>query len=112
MLRAVVAANISYIDQQSETSARYASLDHAPPDALQRPVSVLALAGSLGLPYETTRRRVAALIEAGRCVRVKGGIVALSAGQRGPDAERAMLANLVNVRRFLRALRHAGVQLD
>jgi len=111
-LRAIVAANIGHIDHQPETSARYAALDQAPPDELRRPVSVLAVAGSLGLPYETTRRYVAALIREGACARVKGGIVAAPATLVGRDAEQAMLANLANVRRFLRALRRAGVTLD
>jgi hypothetical protein len=112
VLRAVVAANISHIDQQAEASARYAALDRVPPDAMRRPVSVLALAGSLGLPYETTRRRVAGLIREGRCVRVKGGIVAPSETLCRPAAEQAALANLLNARRFVRALKHAGVPLD
>jgi len=30
----------------------------------------------------------------------------------GPEAEQAMLANLVNLRRFVRALRRAGIALD
>jgi hypothetical protein len=111
-LRAIVAANVGHIDQQPETSARYAALNQAPPDELRRPVSVLAIAGSLGLPYETTRRHVAALIREGACVRVKGGIVASPARLIGPEAEQAMLANLVNVRRFARALKRAGVTLD
>ncbi len=111
-LRAIVAANIGHIDQQPETSARYAALDQVPPDDLVRPVSVLAIAGSLGLPYETTRRYVAALIGEGACRRVKGGIVASPATLVGPDAEQAMLASLANVRRLVRALKRAGVTLD
>jgi hypothetical protein len=112
ILRAILAANIGHIDQQPETSARYAALDQIPPDELLRPVSVLAIAGSLGLPYETTRRYVGALIAEGACARVRGGIVASPTTLVGPDAEQAMLANLANVRRLVRALKRAGVTLD
>jgi hypothetical protein len=111
-LRAILAANIGHVEQQPETSARYAALDQVPPDELLRPVSVLAIAGSLGLPYETTRRYVAALIGEGACVRVKGGIVASPTTLAGPEAEQSMLASLANVRRLLRALKRAGVTLD
>jgi hypothetical protein len=110
-LRAIVAANVGHFDQQPKTSARQAA-SPATPDDLLRPVSVLAIAGSLGLPYETTRRHVAALMKEGACTRVKGGIVASPATLSGPDAEQAMLANLVNLRRFVRALSRAGIALD
>jgi len=111
-LRAIVAANIGHIDQQSENAVRYAAMSQPPSSDLLRPVSVLAIAGSLGLPYETTRRYVAALMKEGACMRVKGGIVASPTTLAGPEAEQAMLANLVNLRRFVRALRRAGIALD
>jgi hypothetical protein len=111
-LRAIVAANIGNIDQKPKTPARPAALSQAPPHDQLRPVSVLAIAGSLGLPYETTRRHVAALMKQGACMRVRGGIVASPETLAGPEAEQAMLANLVNLRRFLRALRRAGIALD
>jgi hypothetical protein len=38
--------------------------------------------------------------------------VASPATLSGPDAEQAMLANLVNLRRFVRALSRAGIALD
>jgi hypothetical protein len=111
-LRAIVAANVGHIDQQPATSGRYGAMGEAPPRDLLRPVSVLAVAGSLGLPYETTRRYVAALMREGAAVRVKGGIVASAATLSGPSAEQAMMASLVNLRRFARALNRAGVALD
>ena len=43
---------------------------------------VLSLASSLGMPFETTRRHVRALIAAGLCRRIPTGIVAEAAWQR------------------------------
>src|SRR3954465_15828307 len=37
------------------------------PDEARRPVNVKSIADSLGLPYETVRRRVNALLERGFC---------------------------------------------
>jgi len=112
ILRAVIAANVGYIDQDRELSARYASLEEIPPDDLRRPVSVLAIAGSLGVPYETTRRYVNALIAEGKCVRVNGGVIAPAAAQSGAELEKAMVANMGNIRRFVRSLRRAGIDFD
>jgi hypothetical protein len=110
-LRAIVAANIGHTDP-SESSVRYAAMSQPGSNDLLRPVSVLAIAGSIGLPYETTRRYVAALMKEGACTRVKGGIVASAATLAGPEAEQAMMASLVNLRRFVRVLRRAGIALD
>jgi hypothetical protein len=68
-----VQANVAHLDR---LAGGFAGIDTAPPDELRRPVSVLALSSSLGLPYETIRRHVAKMVAAGQCVRVKGGVVA------------------------------------
>lgn len=54
------------------------------PDRPPRPVSIRALSVSLGIPYETTRRKVAALEVAGVCRRADdGGVVATDAAFEG-----------------------------
>jgi DeoR/GlpR family transcriptional regulator of sugar metabolism len=83
-----------------------------PPDEVRRPISVLAVANSLGLPYETVRRYVTKLIRLGRCGRVKGGIIALASGLRRPIDDETMVLNVANARRFCRALKRAGVIAD
>ena len=112
ILRAIVAGNIGYVDQDVENPGRFASLEDVPPDELRRPMSVMAIAQSLGLPFETARRHVNKLIKAGFCQRVKGGIVAPSATMGGPREAEAMLANMANLRRLYRALKRAGVTFD
>jgi hypothetical protein len=112
VLRVITAGNIGYLDQDPDTFGRFASLEDAPPDDVRRPVSISAVAGSLGLTYETARRHVSKLVKAGLCVRVKGGVIAPSAKVRGPWEHQAMLANMASLRRLYRALKRAGAKLD
>lgn len=64
---AIVQANIANLRQAPER-ARLDASGEAFPDERRRPVSILAVAQSLGLPYETARRRALALARAGMCV--------------------------------------------
>ena len=112
VLRAVVAAHTSYLDQDVATSVEFASLEGVPPDELRRPVSVMAIAQSLYLPFETTRRHVNKLIKIGLCKRVQGGIIAPAASMREATRHEATLANMANLRRLYRSLKRAGVTFD
>ncbi|MGA0604239.1 hypothetical protein ACO2Q3_26285 [Caulobacter sp. KR2-114] len=112
VLRAILAANIGHLDQNPNVAAQFSGVDSPPPDDLRRPVSVLSVAGSLGLPFETTRRYVNKLIREGRCVRVKGGVLAPAATLDSPEQEQALLLNLANLRRLFRGLKRAGVDLE
>ncbi|MET0273034.1 MAG: hypothetical protein ABW360_08595, partial [Phenylobacterium sp.] len=58
LVLAINQANIAPLTRQPDTRRRYGSLEAAAPDEARRPVSVNAVAGSLGLPFETVRRRV------------------------------------------------------
>lgn len=116
MVTAIVAlaigqANVAHFDY-ADAEARYRDTALIPPDGLRRPVSVLALSQSLGLPYETTRRHVEKLVRLGACERTKGGVIIPSRAIDN-DWHRDMLAgNLGNLRRLFRTLKAAGVDLD
>jgi hypothetical protein len=112
VLRAITAGNTGYLDQEPNTFGQFASLEDIPPDDVRRPISISAVAGSLGLPYETTRRHVSKLVKTGQCVRVRGGVVAPSAKMQGPWEHQAVLANLASLRRLVRTLKRAGVDFD
>ena len=112
VLRAVVAANAGYLDHDPKTFGLYASIDDPPPDEVRRPVSVLAVAGSLGLPYETVRRYVTKLVRMGLCIRVKGGIIAPTGRMFRPMDGESMLANVANLRRLCKSLKRAGFSFD
>ena len=106
--QSIVAANTAHLEALMGEGWRYAGLDQPPPDEVRRPVSVSELARSLGLPYETLRRQVRRLIQAGVCVRVAGGLVVPMAVLEQPAAVSAMLANVRYVREFVRILRTFG----
>lgn len=109
---AVTVANVAHLDRDAGAGGAFAGLEAIPPDALRRPVSVLAISSALGLPYETTRRHVAKLVASGQCLRVRGGIL-VPARALDNGAHREMLAaNLANLRTLVRNLRKAGVRLD
>ena len=106
--QAIVTANTAHLDTLMGEGWRYAGIDQPPPDEVRRPVSVSAIARSLGVPYETLRRHVWRLIEAGVCVRVEGGLIAPTTALETPAATRAMLANVRYVRNFVDILRALG----
>jgi hypothetical protein len=110
IFQTIIAANIDHIDQDG--AAPYRGVDDTPPDHLRRPISVLALANALGIPYETTRRNVKKLERAGLCVSQKGGVIVPSVVLADARMEEPMLAFVRDLRRFLRQLRAAGVDLD
>lgn len=81
------------------------------PGLEKRPISTMALSGSVGLPRETCRRRIAALEYAGLIQRSQQGLIAVTE-DHAPDAvERFGELNLKLLRRLLGRLRHQGEAL-
>lgn len=65
------------------------------PDDLRRPVSVSALARSLGIPVETTRRHVVKLTQTGFAQRTEsGGVIVTSEVLQREEIRQAALLNL------------------
>jgi DNA-binding Lrp family transcriptional regulator len=75
LVSAISQANVDLITRQADLQVAYAAPEAAPPDALRRPVSMNALASSLGLPFETVRRRVRGLLARGICEAACGGVI-------------------------------------
>jgi DNA-binding transcriptional ArsR family regulator len=75
ILGAIASASVARISEYPALDGAYATLDAPAPDALRRPIPMLALAESLRLPYETVRRRVHKLAAAGRCQLTPDGVV-------------------------------------
>jgi hypothetical protein len=75
LVMAVNQANIAPLTRDPDARARHGALDAAAPDEARRPVSVSAVASSLGLPYETARRRLGRLARDGVCVLGGAGVV-------------------------------------
>ncbi|WP_293682639.1 hypothetical protein [uncultured Phenylobacterium sp.] len=109
--RAIVTANLAHLDVDPSVR-QYATLAAAPPDEVRRPVSVRAIAASVGIPFENVRRRVQRLVELGLCRRVRGGMILPAVSLEGPEAELALLANMAGLRRLFRRLESAGFDLS
>jgi hypothetical protein len=65
ILMAVTQANVEPILRDAVLHREFATYDRAPPDDLRRPISINAVAQSLGAPFETVRRRVTRLSKVG-----------------------------------------------
>lgn len=83
---AVMCANVRRMSRIPELAWRYSTQACPPPDALRDPISVRALAAEVGLPFETTRRHVAALVEKGWLVVAAGGGLIAPAEVMSEDA--------------------------
>jgi DNA-binding Lrp family transcriptional regulator len=71
---AVFEANVAdFVEGHHSAGELWALVGPAPAEAM-RPASVNAVAASLRLPFETVRRRVAALVRQGRLVRDRDGL--------------------------------------
>jgi DNA-binding Lrp family transcriptional regulator len=100
LIAAAIDANLGPVKQDPELQFAYGALDAPPPSRLLRPVRVNALAASLGLPYETVRRRMRRLLDQGACRAIAGGVV-IAEGALGTPAFKAMsLARYDRLRRF------------
>lgn len=75
LVLAINQANIAPLTRDPTARQRYGALDAPAPDDERRPVSVSGVAASLGLPYETVRRRVRALEAKGVCRTVGEGVI-------------------------------------
>lgn len=104
---ATLQANVGAVQRDPKLRLVHATLDAPPPDALRRAraVPASAIATSLGLPYETVRRRVARLVGESRLNAAERGIYAPQAAFASPIHAEASFANYSLLRRFYRRLR-------
>ena len=96
----------------SEPARRFGGLDNPPPDDDLRPISAHSLALSLCIPYDTARLYIGKLIDDGRVMRVKGGVIVpeeQSSSETGKEQVRQFYSAL---RRLLVTLRRAGFDLE
>jgi DNA-binding transcriptional ArsR family regulator len=110
---AITRANLGDITASRDAASRHLALGETPPDSSRAPVTVYALARDLGIPYETVRRHVGKLKDAGICVTVADGVIVPGrvfdspAGRGGAlDTERTVRALVAEAARFGVAARH------
>lgn len=112
VLRAILSANVDYLDNPPHNATQFHGLDNDVPDDLKRPVSVLALSSSLELAYETTRRYVKKLIKRGYCVKVRGGVIVTPTALNTPLDHDGMFQNLANLHRLFKDLKRHNVEME
>lgn len=106
---AISTRNEHHVMNDPELRARYASFDEVIPSSLYTPVSRLALSRSTGLPRETVRRKVAAMIEMGVVVEDKrGGLCIRQTIIEDFDPEAVLEPQLRNLRRLFSVLSETG----
>jgi hypothetical protein len=91
IVAALLQSNAAAVSGNPELQRRYACFADPVPNNLRRPISVNAIACSLGLPFETVRRRVKRLVADGCCeataqgVRLADRLLASEAHRRALD---------------------------
>jgi hypothetical protein len=112
LMAAISQANVAQITRNPELQRRYATLDQPPPDELRRPVSISAIANSLRMPFETARRRIAALAELGIVVTHPRGVVIPAGPLNSPIYRKISAAHYDLVRNLYFRLRAIGMFED
>lgn len=108
LLIAVVEANVAPINQDPVLQQKYGGLGAPPPDELRRPVSINAVAASLGQPFETVRRRLNALAAQDECVIGPKGVMVPAARLQSDDYARILTLRYARVRQLYVELKAAG----
>ena len=111
ILSTVAVANVAHLSSDLALSLRYGAIDQPEPFEIKRPISRNAVALSLGLSYETTRRRIQKLIDAGALIDTEDGLVGANE-VLNPEMVLAMAKqNATLLRRMVRLMREAGVDI-
>ena len=112
ILNAISAANVAHLKDKPAITEPYRAAETPLPLELKRAIPSLTIAESLGLPRETCRRRVAALVKDGLLIRRKGGLVAVQ--ERADPAQILRLAqvNAQLFRRLIRQMKQNGVEIS
>lgn len=109
LFTAVLTANVTPMLRNRDLELAYATIDTPAPPELRRPVSVSAIAHSLGMPFETVRRRVRGLVRNGALAHGERGVIATPASVVDPAYIGIMLDRHQRIGRFYADLLDAGV---
>ncbi|MDZ4373769.1 MAG: hypothetical protein U1C74_20435 [Phenylobacterium sp.] len=112
LLAAISQANLAQVTRSPELQRRYATLDSPPPDEMRRPVSMSAVANSLQTPFETARRRISALTEAGLVRSTPRGVLIPTAPMRSEPFHQFAEAHVRLLRNLYGRLRGIGLLAD
>jgi hypothetical protein len=112
IIHAILNANVLNIMKNPELDRRFGSVQTVEPDDLKQGVSRAALSRFFGMPIETVRRRADRLKKAGILRETDQGLIVTEANQfRFGNNHELQKTNMLLVRKFLRDLLEAGVEL-
>ncbi|MGA0606554.1 hypothetical protein ACO2Q0_11180 [Phenylobacterium sp. VNQ135] len=112
ILAVILQANNAPIAAQADLQLRYATLAEPAPDALRRPITIHAVAVSLGLSFESVRRRVHGLVERGACVLSPAGLTVPAEVVASPPFQAAAGEAYTRLQACYAALKRLGVLDD
>ena len=112
IIHAILNANVLNIMKDPELARRFGSVHTVEPDEIKQGVSRAALSRFLALPIETVRRRADRLKKEGVLRETDQGLIVTEANQfKFGNNHELQKTNILLVRKFLRDLMEAGVEL-
>jgi hypothetical protein len=112
LIHAVLNANVLNIMKDRELDRQFGSVETVEPDAIKQGVSRAALSRFLALPIETVRRRADRLKKEGILRETDHGLIVTEANQfKFGNNHELQKTNILLVRKFLRDLTEAGIEL-
>ena len=109
LIMAINQANIAALTRDPDARRRYGALEAPAPDEERRPVSLSAIAASLGMPYETVRRRCRRLVTRGACELTDYGAVVPETFLASPAYLGSVVGAHGRLYRFYREVQAAGL---
>jgi hypothetical protein len=112
IIHAVLNANVLNIMKNPVLDRRFGSVEAVEPDEIKQGVSRAALSRFFGMPIETVRRRADRLKKEGILRETDQGLIVTEANQfKFGNNHELQKTNMLLVRKFLRDLTEAGVEL-
>lgn len=112
IIHAVLNANVLHVMKNPDLDRRFGSVQTVEPDAIKQGVSRAALSRFLAMPVETVRRRADRLKKKGILRDTDQGLIVTEANQfKFGNNHELQNTNLLLVRKFLRDLTEAGIEL-
>lgn len=105
----IVRFNTAGVMNSRSEALQHLTFDQVIPDSLRTPVSVYALARDLNLPYETARRHVRKLKDAGLCDAGDNGLIVPGQALSSPDAQALARQNMELIRQLVDEAARFGV---
>jgi predicted transcriptional regulator len=109
LVLAINQANIAPLTREAAARSAYGGLGAPAPDDERRPVSISAVAHSLGLPFETTRRHIKGLEAAGVCITSTRGVIVPAAFLQSDGYIETVVNGHGRLKAFFQAAMRAGL---